>query len=53
MNIPNAREFDRRLNLIAESVLPLGEDGPSPYGTLKTRTPEVMQILQDATLCCT
>jgi DNA primase catalytic core len=47
-NIPNAREFDRRLNLIAESVLPLGEDGPSPYGTLKTRTPEVMQILQDA-----
>ena len=47
-NIPNAREFDRRISLIAESVLPLGEDGPSPYGTLKTRTPEVMQILQDA-----
>jgi DNA primase catalytic core len=46
-NIPNVAEFDRRLNAIAAGVLPLGDDSASPYGVLKTRTPEVLQLLQD------
>ena len=43
-NIPSVDEFNRRMQLIVDSILP-GEDSPSPYGVLKTRTPEVLDIL--------
>jgi len=42
--ILSKREFDNRLTSIARAVLP-GDDSASPYGTLKTRTPEVLEIL--------
>jgi DNA primase catalytic core len=47
-NIPSPKEFDRRLTLIAQSLLPLGDDSVSPYGELKNRTPEILRILGDA-----